>query len=142
MELSKRDVTDLAIVMIDIDNFKNINDTYGHSIGDIVINKLADIFMKNIRKSDIAIRFGGEEFVIILPNTSLKNGEIICEKIRKLVEDSTIIIDDNLTIKFTISLGLSLVSKNDNKIDVALHKADEALYHSKQKGKNQTSIHH
>jgi len=140
MQLSKRSKSDLSIMMIDIDDFKKVNDTYGHSVGDIVINKLADIFRKNTRTSDIIIRFGGEEFVIILPSTSTKYSKSICEKLRKAVENNTISLEKNQEIKFTISIGLSLVGLDDNSIDIALHKADEALYKSKQNGKNQTNV--
>jgi diguanylate cyclase (GGDEF)-like protein len=125
-------------MIMDIDDFKNINDTYGHSVGDKVIIFVADILRSTARESDICVRFGGEEFVIVLPNTAFDASQNLAEKIRKKVEDARIVIPDNKDIKFTISVGISQVSKNDIKIESTLKRADEALYEAKTSGKNQT----
>ena len=140
IHLSNREDSKITILMIDIDDFKMINDTYGHSVGDNVINTLANVFNKTIRNSDISIRYGGEEFVIILPYTNIKNGKIIAEKLRKTTENTKIVLDDNTTIQFTISIGLSEINKDEDDISIALDKADKALYSAKQSGKNKTSV--
>lgn len=140
IQISQREKTTICIMVIDIDDFKTINDTYGHSIGDDVINCIADIFRKTVRISDISIRFGGEEFVIILPNTNLKNGEILCEKLREVVENTPVVVSDNKDVNFTISIGLSMICLDDNSVETALQKADKALYKSKSEGKNRINV--
>lgn len=137
--ISKRGNNPLSLLIIDIDDFKNINDTYGHQTGDLVIKTLANIFINTIRKSDIAIRYGGEEFLILLTNTNLENGHIIAEKLRNNVENTTINNENSSDLKFTISLGLSTVKKEDNNINAAIANADKALYIAKRSGKNQTA---
>jgi diguanylate cyclase (GGDEF)-like protein len=138
ISISKRENQNLSVMIMDIDDFKNINDTYGHSVGDKVIIFVADILRSTARESDICVRFGGEEFVIVLPNTAFDASQNLAEKIRKKVEDARIVIPDNKDIKFTISVGISQVSKNDIKIESTLKRADEALYEAKTSGKNQT----
>ena len=134
--IAKRTSQLFSLIIIDIDDFKNVNDTYGHSVGDRVINDLADIFRNTVRNSDISVRFGGEEFVIILPNTHLKEAEIIAKKLKDIVENNTIILKDGSRIKFTISLGVSQIQQDDESVETVLHKADEALYQAKNSGKN------
>ena len=90
----QRGETMMSLVMVDIDNFKQINDKYGHTVGDIVINTLADVFRSTLRNSDISIRFGGEEFLLLLANTNLENSLKITEKIRKNVEELSVKIDN------------------------------------------------
>lgn len=137
LDLAKRDKKDISIIMIDIDKFKNVNDTYGHQIGDDVIIQLADILKFYQRKSDIVCRYGGEEFVILLPNTSADGALIVAQKIRKSVEDTTIKIDNNEDFKFTISLGVSQIDiSNELNIEKGLKRADEALYEAKETGRN------
>lgn len=139
LELSKRYDYQFSIVMIDIDYFKKINDNYGHDIGDLVIIKLADNISSNIRGSDILTRFGGDEFVILLPQTNTKEAILVAEKIRAVVEKSTIPINEDVNIQFTISMGVA-VSGNDNKsFEEIMRQADEMLYESKKKGRNAVS---
>jgi len=136
--MSRRGNNPLSILIIDIDDFKNINDTHGHHIGDFVIKSLANIFINTIRKSDIAIRYGGEEFLLLLTNTNEDNAKIIAEKLRKQVEDTTLNTKNAIDLKFTISIGVSTVKKGDVTIDTATENADKALYIAKRSGKNQT----
>ncbi len=131
---------DMAIIILDIDDFKLINDTFGHFCGDEVILNLAMILKQSTRSSDICVRFGGEEFVIALPNTSLDNGIKIAEKIRKTIENTTIHSKTNQKIQYTISLGISKVEKSDTSLDIALNKADILLYEAKRAGKNQVKF--
>lgn len=137
-KISHRDFKPLSIVMLDIDNFKNINDTYGHSIGDRVIIKLAKTLIRLKRESDITCRYGGEEFIMLLPNTSIRGASVYSEKIRKKVEDTTVEIDEEITITFTISLGVTQIDfVNDKNIETVINRADEALYKAKKEGRNQ-----
>jgi len=139
LELAKRKKTDLSIIMIDIDNFKNINDTKGHKVGDDVIIALANILQKYSRKSDIISRWGGEEFLILLPDTDLEGALVIAEKFRKETEALLMNSDDNKVFTFTISAGISIID-DDSDLNSAIKRADKALYISKENGKNKVSI--
>ncbi len=140
LDISRREESDLSIVILDIDKFKNINDNYGHQIGDDVIKKLSNTLMSNQRKSDIVCRYGGEEFVILLPNTSLFGAEILAEKIRKEVEDFTMPFILTNDLKFTISLGISKTKLEEKNIEEVLRRADIALYKAKEDGRNRVCI--
>ncbi len=124
----------LSFLMIDIDHFKTVNDTYGHFMGDEVLKSLAHTLVSSIRNSDISGRFGGEEFCVILPHTDINNASIAAEKIRKNVEKETIKID-NQEISITISIGVSSMQGGDN-IDTFIKRADDALYEAKESGRN------
>jgi len=131
--------TPVGIIMLDIDDFKKINDTYGHDIGDIVLIKLAQAVKRIIRKGDLFIRYGGEEFLIILPNSNIENTYKIAEKIRKEIEKLSIEINEK-KLKFTISLGISEVNMLDSSLFDAIKRADINLYKAKQKGKNRVEV--
>ncbi|MEW5822222.1 MAG: diguanylate cyclase [Cyanobacteriota bacterium] len=131
----------LALFMIDIDNFKQINDKYGHLTGDLVLKKIAKIISLKARESDIICRYGGEEFVMVIPETDPKKASYTAEKIRKLVEKTKITIDDK-EIDLTISIGIALnTPKNMISLKELVDFADRALYSAKNSGKNKTVIH-
>lgn len=137
LTLARRENQELSIIMIDIDDFKNINDTYGHQVGDDVIVSIANTLMLIQRKSDIVCRYGGEEFVILLPNTSLENAKKVAENARKKVESICMKDLVNRDIQLTISLGVSSVNIAEEFIlEMGLKRADDALYHAKKLGKN------
>jgi c-di-GMP phosphodiesterase len=139
-KISKRNKSPLSIIMIDIDKFKNVNDTYGHKTGDSVIIKLAEFLNSSNRKSDIVCRYGGEEFVILLPQTGIEGSIIVAENIRKQVENIVVKSDKNQMLNFTISLGVSEVNfRQESNIESALNRADEALYIAKNNGRNQVA---
>jgi diguanylate cyclase (GGDEF)-like protein len=141
ISLAKREKKPLSLMMIDIDKFKNINDTYGHKNGDIVIKALATIMLENTRTSDIVARIGGEEFVILLPNTSPKDAVTLANKLRKNVENYLIKLEDNIDVNITISIGVNGVFiENEITIDKALARADEALYRAKENGRNNVQL--
>ncbi|MEA3314375.1 MAG: diguanylate cyclase, partial [Campylobacterota bacterium] len=141
LDLAKRDKNDISIIILDIDKFKNINDTYGHQIGDEVIIELANRLTQLQRKSDIICRYGGEEFVILLPNTSIEAAFEVAQKIRKDIELLSIKVDNNKELKVTISLGVSQVSFDDEiNIEPSLKRADNALYNAKDNGRNMVCI--
>lgn len=119
-------------LMIDIDRFKVINDTYGHIVGDKVLQALANILKQNTRENDYAIRFGGEEFLLVISNVSKQKIMNIAERIRKQVEEF-IFIDEKLKISFTISIGVTQYKEN---IDYTIDLSDEALYIAKNSGRN------
>jgi len=138
IEQAKRTNTPTCIVMYDIDNFKKVNDTYGHDMGDVVLKDFANTIKSNIRKSDIAARLGGEEFAVFLYNTDVENGFKVADKIRQSFENSTHTLND-ITIKCTCSGGIYQIQQEDD-IDSALKKADEALYVAKRTTKNRIVI--
>ena len=129
----------ISFILIDIDFFKVINDTYGHDAGDFILKQLAILLKKNTRKSDIIARWGGEEFLIILPKTNLEQARIVAEKLRKEVEASEFFFNGKI-IKFTISAGVACLdlgeSYSDEDIERVLKKVDIKLYEAKQSGRN------
>ena len=131
----------LALVLIDVDRFKSINDNFGHSIGDQVLKSLGKTLKSNIRSSDYIARYGGEEFVIILPETDLNKTIQITKKIRKVVNSLKFELrKKNKTLKITCSYGISnFTDKISNTTDV-FNAADEALYQSKENGRNQVTL--
>ena len=136
---AKRYHEPFSVVMLDIDHFKKINDTYGHDVGDIALKFLADILKKNIRGSDIVARWGGEEFIILLPKTNLENAFRVAEKIRKLVEMSEIKLPTGQRLKFTVSLGISTYHGHED-LEELIKEADIALYAAKRKGRNRVEV--
>ncbi|MDH4128253.1 MAG: GGDEF domain-containing protein, partial [Spirochaetota bacterium] len=128
----------LSVVMIDIDFFKNINDKYGHQIGDEILKLVASILQKGIRKSDIASRYGGEEFTLILSHADEITSMDISERIRHDIEN--IFLPDIPELHITASLGISFFTDeiNDDDGRFLVKRADEAMYSAKMKGRNQT----
>ncbi|WP_024954416.1 GGDEF domain-containing protein [Sulfurospirillum arcachonense] len=125
-----------GILMIDIDFFKVVNDTYGHDVGDIVIKELAEILKTSIRKSDIAFRFGGEEFLILLYNCNHAQIIEIAEKIRTNFEKKIITMENGKTFSKTLSVGSSIYPTDANSIWKAIKYSDIALYEAKETGRN------
>ena len=127
-----------VMVMCDIDYFKRINDTYGHDTGDFVIQEVAQCIRENIRKEDVAIRWGGEEFLIFLSETNINNGYLVAEKLRESIENLSINYRDDIVIKVTLSMGISMI--NDGiPLEEAIRNADNAMYVSKAAGRNTIS---
>lgn len=131
IRFEKRNSSSMSIAMIDIDDFKHINDTLGHQCGDYVIKSVAKTIKASIRESDILARYGGEEFIILFPETNLENTNIVATKICHHVE--TLVFDSNL--KCTVSIGISDFTENQT-IEKVIHEADTALYNAKRSGKN------
>ena len=141
LSLTSRNSHDLVMIILDIDKFKNINDTYGHGVGDKVIISLAQNLQDLVRDCDIVSRFGGEEFVVLMYNITLENAQNVAEKIRQHVEKIEV-IDNDLTLKFTVSLGVALYDENldGRNLEHTLKRADDALYVAKQSGRNQVRV--
>ena len=134
---ARRRKKSLAVAMIDIDKFKNINDTYGHDVGDVAIQEIKRILDKQLRSSDLMARFGGEEFCILLEDITIENSKILFEKIRKVFETNIITID-KLQISYTISIGVSYGLSES--LEAMIKTSDEALYVAKESGRNQVVI--
>ena len=131
----------LTVVMLDVDDFKHYNDTNGHPEGDVVLRKVADIIKNNTRDSDISIRYGGEEFLIIMPHTPIHLARKICERIRKTMEAEPFEHQEKQPGgNLTVSLGVASAPEHTANEQKLIKYADIALYHAKQSGKNQVVI--
>jgi len=123
---------DLSILMVDIDHFKNINDTHGHQIGDTILQAMGDLLGNKYRKDDVvSVRFGGEEFVVLLNRCNLEQAMICGEKIRQDIES---LKPEGISV--TASVGAASLDQNDNDFSMLLHRADTALYQAKDEGRN------
>lgn len=132
LKIVKRENKDLSLLLLDLDDFKNINDTFGHEIGDIVIKQLVEISKSSIRESDLIIRFGGDEFIILLPNTNIQSARFVANKIINKITE----YNKNKEFNFSISVGISDYQIGDNSIDNIILRADKSLYKAKKIGKN------
>ena len=128
-----------TFMMLDIDNFKNVNDTYGHVAGDKVIAEVSRVIRENVRETDFSARYGGDEFAICLTNTTADSAIILADRLRQAIKN-TVITDDDNTIKVTISIGMAEITVNTDTVDTWTKNADCALYKSKENGRNQYSI--
>jgi len=133
----KRYKRQFGLIMFDIDDFKSINDTYGHDIGDIVLQEISNVLLQITRKTDVVSRWGGEEFMILLPETSLENTVITADLIRKKIKD---IKFDKIKRPITISLGVDIFDDINNTKDNIIKNVDLALYKAKRNGKNRIEI--
>jgi len=132
---SNRYKTDLSIIMIDLDDFKSVNDTYGHNIGDIFLKEIAEILKTSFRDVDTVGRWGGEEFLILLPKTTLEDSKKIAEEVRKKIELYKFAEIGNKTASF----GVATHSNNES-LSSLLNRADKALYMAKENGKNRVEV--
>ena len=126
--------TPFSIIMCDIDFFKSVNDTYGHLVGDTVLKYLVEIIRNNIRSCDLLVRFGGEEFLLILPNARAVEALRIAEKLRVTIEKEIIYTSDK-EIDLTMSFGISTPKRSDSE-EGLIERADKALYMAKSRGRN------
>ena len=131
--------TTCSVIMFDIDHFKKVNDNYGHQAGDEAIRQVSRILRENLRQTDIAGRYGGEEFGVILGNTDAKSAVTFCERVREQVEAVTVVHDEK-EIKFTVTLGISQANNSTSDYKAWLEQADQALYEGKEGGRNQTVV--
>lgn len=131
----------LSVMIVDIDHFKKVNDSYGHLSGDEILKQVPQRILKNIRPTDLAVRYGGEEFVIVFPDTSIKQAAGIAERIRRSIESRQFDISvDPYQIKCTISSGLSSYVHSDANHHTLIERADKALYHVKKTGRNRVAV--
>ncbi|MDF1883877.1 sensor domain-containing diguanylate cyclase, partial [Sulfurimonas sp. SAG-AH-194-C21] len=143
--IAKRDKYELSLIMLDIDFFKKVNDSYGHAVGDEVIISFAKLLFKHSRQSDILCRFGGEEFLILLPSTDSNGAMKIAQKIREETEKLSLSLKTNenkkIELKYTVSVGVyTLDTQSDKDIESGILKVDTALYRAKESGRNKVSL--
>ncbi|MDO9464887.1 MAG: GGDEF domain-containing protein [bacterium] len=129
----------LSLILIDIDYFKKINDTFGHSVGDAVLKKLSKIFKDSARKVDIVFRYGGDEFAIVCPISGTRSARIFAERLRKTIEKKQLRYNGNKLV-VTISAGICKYTSVYSSIEKIVEGADEALYLAKQNGRNQVCV--
>ncbi len=140
LERARRFQTPFSLVLLDIDNFKSLNDTHGHAYGDKVLREIAQVMRRNMRGIDIPARYGGEEFAFILPRTAIVDAHAVAERIRADVADARITHDDQV-LKITASLGVACFPESGDGDALALiEKADTALYRAKATGKNRVEL--
>ena len=128
-----------SLIMFDIDHFKRVNDTYGHQVGDQVIQRVADVLRDLVRDADIAGRYGGEEFAVLLPDTNKAGGAMLAERLRKVVEEQAVETEAG-PVRFTISLGVADLGYPTEDYKQLIEWADQALYASKRAGRNRVTV--
>lgn len=136
LEISKRFNRLLSLIIIDIDHFKDFNDTYGHPAGDQALKEAARVFRQNIRDKDVLCRYGGEEFLILLPSTGIEEAFKCAERIREAIQHQSVKINETVTENITISGGVACYPMDAGNGDQLLRIADEVLYSAKHKGRN------
>ena len=130
----------LAVVMLDVDHFKRINDTHGHGVGDSVLIALADLLRKSTRPGDVLVRYGGEEFLILLPRLGPTNARAVCERLREHVAAHEGCCSEVRDLRFTVSLGVATAAAPPFDIGRLLEAADQALYRAKSEGRNRLCL--
>lgn len=136
---SDRYLHPLSLIFIDVDNFKIINDIYGHMIGDQILSAIASIFKTCLRSQDTAYRFAGDEFTVILPETKADKAKVVAERIRLNLENESLIVCEKEISKITVSIGISEYQRNEEK-EQFIHRADETMYEAKKSGGNKVRI--
>ncbi|MBR4126994.1 MAG: diguanylate cyclase [Alphaproteobacteria bacterium] len=139
IQRSRRYNHPFCLFMIDADHFKNVNDTHGHAVGDLVLQALADCCRRTLRESDIVARFGGEEFVILLPESTIENAFRVAERLRIKISKLVVKNEQDEDVQFTVSIGLVSSTVTDD-IPEMLKMADESLYVAKENGRNQVVV--
>jgi diguanylate cyclase (GGDEF)-like protein len=141
---SKRYSLDLSVFLLDIDHFKRINDTYGHQVGDLTLSTLGSLIKADLRDQDMVCRYGGEEFLIICTNTSIKGAALVADRLRHLIEIHPIEISDipsrKKIIQITTSIGVASLNGNIESKEKLINAADQALYRAKQEGRNRVIV--
>ena len=131
----------LALLVVDVDHFKEVNDTHGHAIGDEVLKQLTDVMRSSVRNVDLVSRLGGEEFVVVMPDTPDTFAMMVAERLREVVENTPMTLDDGRELKVTISIGCAMRLKDsDDSGDQLIARADAALYQAKNLGRNRVEL--
>lgn len=142
LERARRDKQPLSLVLLDIDHFKDVNDQHGHLIGDQALRMVANTISQGKRPYDLAGRWGGEEFILVLPTTSLDTARLISERIRERVAALCYTLPDATCLSLRISSGVSSTEANEEEVTLGslIQQADDALYHAKEHGRNRVSV--
>lgn len=133
--ISQRRQLPLSVLVLDIDHFKNCNDTYGHAFGDEVLKRLAQCIRENIREQDLAARWGGEEFIILMPSTALNQAVSFSERLLQVLRE-TLMEYEGVEVRITASFGVAQIERQDLNLDDLIQRADQALYQAKHEGRN------
>jgi diguanylate cyclase (GGDEF)-like protein len=136
---AKRFTRRVSVLMVDADHFKTINDTYGHPVGDLVLQRIAKILEKEARRTDVVARYGGEEFVVVLDETDTKGARSVAERIRERIERE-LIQGEFGRVRVTASLGLATWPEHGDAMEALLEHADQALYEAKKNGRNRVEV--
>lgn len=137
---SRRRDSHFSLILLDMDNFKGINDTYGHAAGDQALKTVAAALTGGVRKSDLVARWGGEEFLVLLPDANATDAQRIAEKLRRTLEQLELVLDSGKRVQLSASFGVAERCASDQKLDPIVTRADFALYSSKSAGKNRVSL--
>ena len=130
----------LSVAMIDADHFKNVNDVYGHDVGDLVLRFLVDTCQDSLRKNDVLARYGGEEFVVLLPETAVDGAQAVFERLRERIAQTPLQLGDGRSVSITVSVGLAGLIDYEEGFEELLKRADDALYVAKRSGRNRVQV--
>ncbi len=139
-EDSEVEIPNVSLIMFDLDDFKKVNDTCGHQAGDVVLKATAQIVRNRVRAADIVSRYGGEEFCVVLPETSKANAVHAAERLRRAIENNKIETEEHGELSITVSIGVSTYPDDALDAHMLVRKADQALYEAKDKGKNRVEV--
>ena len=143
IEQNGRSQKAMAVIMMDIDHFKSVNDTYGHNVGDEVLKIFADRIKDDLRSFDLVARLGGEEFVAILPDVAPERAYMVAERLRRAIADEPIpCAVEGGSLKITTSIGAAIINRGGHSIPAVLERADKCLYEAKHAGRNCTVFEH
>ncbi|HJQ61363.1 MAG TPA: GGDEF domain-containing protein, partial [Burkholderiales bacterium] len=137
---ARRAVLPIAAILFDIDHFKRFNDTWGHEAGDLVLKSVADVIRQNVRGSDIACRYGGEEFIVVLPEATRNVAVERAETIRRDIERMQLLLGDQKLDRVTASFGVALYPTHADDAEGLVRSADDALYQAKDQGRNRVHV--
>jgi len=140
IQRATRKQSSIGIVMADIDHFKKFNDTYGHAAGDMCVSEIGKLFQQKVRASDIAYRYGGEEFVLIFPESSVDDTFKRAEMLRQAIKGLKLVFQGQFIGSITISMGVAVYPNHGATLDDLLHAADASLYKAKQEGRNRVVV--
>ena len=130
----------LSIAMIDADHFKGVNDHYGHDVGDAVLRLIVDTCKEGLRKNDVLARYGGEELIVLLPETQAEGARVVMERLRETVANTPLMLDDGRSVHVTVSIGIAAVLDANEGVEPLLKRADDALYAAKHNGRNRVEM--
>lgn len=130
----------VSLLLLDIDHFKQVNDTYGHRVGDRILRGVSDHLMSQLRSMDLACRYGGEEMTVILPETSLVAGQQLADRLRQSIEKNPFVVDNEQQVQITVSIGVASFPEHGEKVSTLVASADKALYAAKKGGRNRVCI--
>lgn len=139
MDLSERIGQKVTMVMVDVDHFKKINDENGHLVGDRALKHLAFVIKEHLRETDLLVRYGGEEMIVLMPGVILSGAYVVAERVRELVKARPLILENGQQLVMTISLGMT-ERRAGEKLDSLIERCDRALYEAKANGRNQTKV--